>query len=55
MQLEDWTELIKNVLGPSAFKTVGACALHALYQREVVVTDGTGNGSRADPTSPTPA
>lgn len=44
MQLEDWTELIKNVLGPSAFKTVGAAALHALYLRPVVVTDGTGDG-----------
>ncbi|EYF01581.1 hypothetical protein [Chondromyces apiculatus] len=44
MQLEDWTELIKNVLGPSAFKTVGALALRALYQREVIVTDGTDDG-----------
>lgn len=44
MQLEDWTELIKNVLAPSAFKTVSALALHALYQRKVIVTDGTGDG-----------
>jgi hypothetical protein len=44
VQIEDWTELIKNVLGPSAFKTVGALAIRSLYQREAIVTDGPGDG-----------
>lgn len=44
MQIDDWTAFISNVLGPSAFKTVSALALHTLYRREVIVTDGTGDG-----------
>jgi hypothetical protein len=44
MQIEDWAEFIKNVLSPSAFKTVGVAALRVLYQRPVVLTDGTGDG-----------
>jgi hypothetical protein len=44
MQIEDWAEFIKNVLSPSAFKTVGVVALRVLYQRSVVLTDGTGDG-----------
>jgi hypothetical protein len=44
MQIEDWAELIKNVLSPSAFKTVGVAALRALYQRPVTLADGPGDG-----------
>lgn len=44
MQIEDWVEFIKNVLSPSAFKEVGLAALRVLYQKPVLLADGTGDG-----------
>ena len=44
MHLEEWTRFIGYVLAEPAFKTVATAALHALYQRPVIVTDGTGDG-----------
>ena len=43
MLVEDWVELIKNVLSPSAFKEVATAALRALYGKPVVLADGTGD------------
>ena len=44
MLTEDWVELIKNVLSPSAFKDVAMAALRVLYSAPVVLADGTGDG-----------
>ncbi len=43
MLVEDWVELIKNVLSPSAFKDVAMAALRALYSKPVKLADGTGD------------
>jgi hypothetical protein len=43
MLTEDWVQVIKNVLSPSAFKDVALSALRALYARPVELTDGNGD------------
>jgi hypothetical protein len=43
MLVEDWVELIKNVLSPSAFNEVAMAGLRALYGKPVVLADGTGD------------
>lgn len=44
MVTEDWVELIKNVLSPSAFKEVAMAALRAQHGVPVLLADGTGDG-----------
>jgi hypothetical protein len=44
MLTEDWVELIKNVLSPTAFRDVAMAALRVLYGSPVVLADGTGDG-----------
>ena len=44
MFLEDWIELIKHGLSPTAFKEVAIAALRVLHHRPVELTDGTGDG-----------
>ena len=43
MLVENWVELIKNVLSPSAFKDVAMAGLRVLYGKPVVLADGTGD------------
>jgi hypothetical protein len=42
--VEDWVELIKNVLSPAAFKDVAIAALRGLYGKPITLADGTGDG-----------
>ena len=44
MLTEEWVELIKNALAPSAFRDVGVLALRASRQVPVKLVDGPGDG-----------
>jgi hypothetical protein len=44
MTLDEWVDLIKNTLGPAEFKGIGVEFLREYFGRQVLYTDGKGDG-----------